>query len=64
MVDKREKQRRRFIPVTQFPLRTTRGSLIASERRTLLVRRVNDIEVKEISIDEFVSAALTQFRPV
>jgi len=55
MVEKREKHRRRFIPVTRFPLHTPRGDLITSERRRIPTRRVNDIEVKEISFDDFVS---------
>jgi hypothetical protein len=55
MVEKREKHRRRFIPVTWFPLTTRRGDLITSERRRLPTRRVNDIQVKEIGLDDFVS---------
>jgi hypothetical protein len=55
MVEKREKHRRRFIPVTQFPLTTQRGDLITSDRRSLPTRRVNDIEVKEITCLDFTS---------
>jgi len=55
MVEKREKHRRRFTPVTRFPLHTPEGDLITSERRMLPTRRVNDIQVKEISLDDFVS---------
>jgi hypothetical protein len=55
MVEKREKHRRRLIAVTRFPLHTARGGLITSERRRLPTRRLNDIQVKEISIDEFIS---------
>jgi hypothetical protein len=55
MVEKREKHRRHYRTVTQFPLHTLRGDLITSERRMLPTRRLNDIEVKEISIDEFKS---------
>jgi hypothetical protein len=55
MIEKRKKHRRRFIPVTQFPLHTPEGDLITSERRMLPTRRVNDIQVKEISLDDFVS---------
>ena len=55
MVEKREKHRRRFIPVTRFPLHTQKGNLITSERRFLPTRRVNDIQVKEISLDDFVT---------
>jgi hypothetical protein len=55
MVEKREKHRRRFIPATRSPLHTPGGDLITSERRMLPTRRLNDIEVKEISIDEFKS---------
>jgi hypothetical protein len=55
MVEKREKHRRRFIPATRSPLHTPGGDLITSERRMLPTRRVNDIEVEEITIDEFIS---------
>jgi hypothetical protein len=55
MVEKREKHRRRYIPVTRFPLHTTRGDLITTERRALPTRRVNDIEVKELSCLDFIS---------
>jgi hypothetical protein len=55
MVEKREKHRRRFKSVTRFPLRTSRGELISADRRRLPTRRLNDIEVKEITIDEFKS---------
>ena len=55
MVEKREKHRRHYKPVTQFPLHTPMGDLITSERRRLPTRRLNDIEVKEISLDDFIS---------
>ena len=55
MVEKREKHRRHYEPVTQFPLHTRRGYLIPSERRRLPTRRLNDIEVEEITIEEFIS---------
>ena len=53
--ERRINQRRKFIPTAQFPLRTLSGVLIFSERRTLPVRRSNDIEVKEISYWEFIA---------
>ena len=55
MVEKREKHRRHYEPVTEFPLHTRRGDLIPSERRRLPTRRLNDIEVEEITIQEFIS---------
>jgi hypothetical protein len=55
MIEKRERHRRHYKTVTRFPLRTLGGDLITSERRMLPTRRLNDIEVKEISIDEFNS---------
>ena len=55
MVEKREKHRRHYRTVTQFPLRTLRGDLITSERRMLPTRRLNDIEVKELSYKDFLS---------
>jgi hypothetical protein len=55
MVERRENHRRQYMPVTWFPLRTPMGDLITSERRRLPTRRLNDIDVKEISIDEFIS---------
>jgi len=55
MVEKRRIHRRQYIPVTRFPLHTPRGDLVASERRRVPTRRLNDIDVKEISIDEFIS---------
>lgn len=55
MVEKREKHRRRIIPITQFPLNTQRGDQISSERRMLPTRRVNDIEVKEHNCEGFIA---------
>ena len=55
MIEKRERHRRHYKTVTRFPLRTLGGDLITSERLMLPTRRLNDIEVKEISIDEFNS---------
>ena len=55
MVERREKHRRLVIPTAQFPFCTMRGEFIESERRRLPTRRLNDIEVKEISLDEYIS---------
>ena len=55
MIEKREQHRRLLAPTTQFPFCTMRGELIESERRRLPTRRVNDIEVQEITIEEFIS---------
>jgi hypothetical protein len=55
MVEKRNKHRRQFIPVTRFPLNTQMGGLVVFERRRLPTRRVNDIEVKELSCLDFIS---------
>ena len=54
MVEKREKHRRHYNPITQFPLNSQRNGLVLSERRRLPTRRLNDIQVKEISLDDFV----------
>jgi len=55
MVEKRENQRRLLTPTTQFPFCNMSGELITSERRRLPTRRLNDIEVKELSFKEFLS---------
>jgi hypothetical protein len=55
MVEKRNTRRRQYICLSRFPLHTLRGDLIASERRRLPTRRVNDIEVKELSCQDFIS---------
>ena len=55
MAEKRNKHRRQYIPVAQFPLKTRSGGLVLAERRTLPTRRVNDIEVKELSCQDFIA---------
>ena len=55
MVEKREKHRRQYIPITRFPLNTQRGDLVLSERRRIPTRRVNDIQVKELSCQDLIS---------
>ena len=55
MVEKRENHRRLITPTTQFPFCNMRGEIIAFERRKLPTRRLNDIEVKELSYKEFLS---------
>jgi hypothetical protein len=55
MVEKREKHRRHYKPITQFPLNTQRGDLVLDERRRLPTRRVNDIQVRELSCQDFIS---------
>lgn len=55
MDEKRNTRRRQYIPTTRFPLHTWRGDLIASERRRLPTRRLNDIEVKELSCLDFIA---------
>jgi hypothetical protein len=55
MIEKREKHRRHYIPISQFPLTSQRDGRVSSERRRLPTRRVNDIEVKEISYEDFIS---------
>jgi len=54
MIEKREKHRRHYKPISQFPLNSQRDGLVLSERRRLPTRRVNDIEVKEISYEDFI----------
>jgi hypothetical protein len=55
MVEKRNTRRRQYIPVTRFPLHTLIGDLIASERRRLPTRRVNDIQVEELDCEGFIA---------
>jgi hypothetical protein len=55
MEERRVTQRRKYIPTTQFPLHAWNGELVASERRFLPTRRVNDIEVKELSYQDFIA---------
>jgi len=55
MVERREKHRRLVIPTAQFPFCNMRGEFIVSERRRIPTRRLNDIAVKEISFDDFIS---------
>jgi hypothetical protein len=58
MVEKRTKRRRQFIAITRFPLSTQVGDPIVSERRRLPSRRLNDIDVKEITYADFFSEFL------
>ena len=55
MVEKIKNHRRHYMTITRFPLHTLRGDLIASERRRLPTRRVNDIQVKELSYKDFIA---------
>jgi len=55
MVEKREKHRRHYKPITQFPLNSERDGLVLCERRRIPTRRLNDIYVKEISYEDFIS---------
>ena len=55
MVEKREKHRRHYKLITQFPLLTPKGDLVVSERRSLPTRRLNDIEVKELTCLDFIA---------
>jgi hypothetical protein len=55
MEERRVTHRRKYIPSTQFPLHAWDGELVASERRFLPTRRVNDIEVKELSCLDYIS---------
>jgi hypothetical protein len=54
--DRRTKERRKFASVTRFPLRTQEGNSLVSDRRRRPTRRLNDIEVREISYQEFFAA--------
>jgi len=55
MEDRRTTQRRACTSAMRFPLHTGKGGLIAYDRRSLPTRRVNDIQVEEISYLEFFS---------
>jgi hypothetical protein len=55
MLEKRIHHRRQYIPATRFPLNTPRGEMVLFERRMSPTRRVNDIEVKELSCQDFIA---------
>ena len=55
MEEKRVTQRRKYTPTPPFPLHTGEGDVITSDRRFLPTRRVNDIQVEEISYRDFLS---------
>jgi hypothetical protein len=55
MKDRRVSKRRKYILTTQFPLHAGDGEFVTTERRFLPTRRVNDIEVKELSCLDFIS---------
>ena len=55
MVEKRGKHRRHYKPITLFPLNSKRDGLVLTERRRIPTRRLNDIEVKELSCLDFIS---------
>ena len=55
MEEKRVTQRREGTPTPSFPLHTGEGDVIASDRRFLPTRRVNDIQVEELSCLDFIS---------
>ena len=55
MIEKRTGHRREYKPVTRFPLNSRGDGLVLSERRKLPTRRVNDIQVKELSCQDFIS---------
>jgi hypothetical protein len=55
MLEKRQIRRRRFIPITRFPLHTYKDELISSERRRLATRRMDDIEGRQTSHEEFTA---------
>jgi hypothetical protein len=64
MVEKRDMRRRRYLPHTRFPLHNYKCDLIKSERRRIPTRRLNDIEVKDLSCEEFFCRiTVTRFRP-
>jgi hypothetical protein len=58
MVEKREMRRRRYIPYTRFPLHNYKGELIRFERRRIPTRRLNDIQVRELSYEELFAGLL------
>jgi hypothetical protein len=55
MVEKRKQRRRHDKTTTRFPLYTTKGDLVASERRRLPTRRLNDIHVEELNYKDFIA---------
>ena len=57
MINRRSKERRKHIYITQFPLRTLKGNVIVSERHRLPTRRLNDINVEETQLQRVHSTA-------
>ena len=55
MINRRSKERRKHIYITQFPMRTRQGNVIVCEHRRLPTRRLNDIKVEELSYSEFIA---------
>jgi hypothetical protein len=55
MVERRNTHRRHYKPITRFPLHTQMGELVTSERRWVPTRRVNDIQVEELSCQDFIA---------
>jgi hypothetical protein len=55
MTEKRTRHRREYKTVTRFPLNSERDGLVLSERGRIPTRRVNDIQVKELSYQDFIS---------
>ena len=53
MINRRSKERRKHIYITQFPVRTRQGNVIVCERRRLL----NDINVEETQLQRVHSTA-------
>jgi hypothetical protein len=55
MAERRKSHRRQFMPITRFPLHTWDGKVIAEDRRKLPTRRVNDIQVEQLTCLGFIS---------
>jgi hypothetical protein len=55
MKERRKTHRRNYRKTTGYPMRDGDGILVASDRRRLPTRRLNDIGVTEITCMEFIS---------
>ena len=56
MIERRTTHRRRYQASTHFPLMDQHQGLVASDRRHLPTRRVNDILVEEVECSDYLYA--------
>ena len=59
MEERRQSERRNYDKIATFPLHLV-GECVAFERRHIPSRRLNDISVKEIEYDDYISEVIRQ----